>query len=98
MIQYEKIHVLQGIDVNKSNNSKECNICHYWYFIHKNFKYDSCLCNGCSDMMMKAVSFKDVAIIYIKGNAARINFYFMSKNDAINLLNNSNLNNKGVLL
>ena len=46
---------------------------------------------------MKAVSFKDVAIVTVKGNSYRINFSVMSRNDAINLLNNSVLNNKRVL-
>ena len=38
-------------------------------------------------MMMKAVSFNDVAVVSVKGNAYRTHFCFMSKNDAINLLN-----------
>ena len=46
---------------------------------------------------MKAVSFKDVTVVSVKGNTYRINFSFMSKNDAINSLNNSVLSNKGVL-
>ena len=46
---------------------------------------------------MKAVSFKDVAIVTVKGNSCRINFSVMSKNDTINLLNNSVLNSKRVL-
>ena len=32
MFYYNKIDVLEGIDINKSNKSKECMICHYWYF------------------------------------------------------------------
>ena len=32
MLQYEKNKVLEGSDINKSNKSKECIICHYWYF------------------------------------------------------------------
>ena len=47
---------------------------------------------------MKAISFKNVIIVYSKGNAYRAIFSFVTKNDAINLINNSNLNNKGVLL
>ena len=95
MLEYEKIDILERIDVNKSpNKSKECSICHYWYFLDKNFSCDSYLCNCCNDMMMKAVSFKDAATVYAKGNANRINFSFMNKNDVINLLNNSVLNNK----
>ena len=46
---------------------------------------------------MKAVSIKNLAIIYSKGNAYRVNFAFMTINDANNLINNSNLNNKGIL-
>ena len=53
--------------------------------------------NGCHDLIMKAVSFNDVAVISVRGNDHRIHFYFMSKNDAINFLNNSVLSNKGVL-
>ena len=47
--------------------------------------------------MMKAVTFNNVAVVSVEGNAYRIQFSFMSKNDAINLLNNSVLSNKGVL-
>ena len=83
--------------INHLINKKKCNICHYWYFLNKNFDYDPYLCNGCHDMMMKAVSFKDPTVVSGKGNTYRINFSFMSKNDAINLLNNSVLSNKAVL-
>ena len=48
--------------------------------------------------MQKAMSFNNAAIVYIKGNACRINFWHMSKDDAINILNGSNLVDKrGVL-
>ena len=40
MLEYERIAVSEGIDVNKSNKSKECGICHYWYFLDKNFTYE----------------------------------------------------------
>ena len=44
------------------------------------------------------MSFNDVATVYIKGSAYRINFWYMSKDDAINKMNGSNLiNKKGVL-
>ena len=44
--------------------------------------------------MQKAISFNNVAIIYVKGSAYRINFWHMSKNDAINIMNGSNLIDK----
>ena len=44
------------------------------------------------------MSFNDVAIIYVKGSIYRINFWYMSKDDAISIMNNSNLiDKKGVL-
>ena len=72
-------------------------ICHYWYFLDKNFTYELYHCSGCHDLMQKGVSFNNVAIVFVKGNNYRIHFCFMSKNDAINLVNNSVLSNKGVL-
>ena len=38
----------------KQVHQKECNICHYWYFLDKNFNYGPYLCNGCYDLMQKA--------------------------------------------
>ena len=44
------------------------------------------------------MSQNDVAIAYVKGSAYRIHFWYMSKNDPISLMNNSNLvDKKGVL-
>ena len=31
MLEYDRIDVSEGIDVNKTSLSKECDICHYWY-------------------------------------------------------------------
>ena len=39
MLQYERIEVSEGIDINKSDKSKECMICHYWYFKDIGCKY-----------------------------------------------------------
>ena len=44
--------------------------------------------------MQKAMNSNDVAIVYVKGNAYRIHFWYMRKDDAISIINNSNLNNK----
>ena len=35
----------EGIDIKKTHASKVCDICHYQYFLDKNFKYESYLCN-----------------------------------------------------
>ena len=98
MLEYNRIDISEGIDVNKANLSKGCELYHYWYFKDIGFKYEKYLCNGCHDLMQKAMSFNNVAIVYVKGSAYRINFWYMSKDDAINIMNGSNLIDKmGVL-
>ena len=90
MLEYDRTDISEGIDVNKTSSSKECDICHYWYFKDISSKYEPYLCNG-HDLMQKAMSFNDVAIIYVKGSAYRINFWYMNKDDAISTMNNSNI-------
>ena len=94
MVEYDRIDVLEVIDVDKTNASKECDICHYWYFKDISFRYESYLCNGCHDLMQRAISFNDVAIVYVKGSAYRIHFWYMSKDDAVSIMSNSNLIDK----
>ena len=98
MLEYSRIDISKGIDVNKTNVSKECDICHYWYFRDIGLKYEKYLCNGCHNLMQKAMSFNDVAIVYVKGNAYRIHFRYISKDDAIGIMNNSNLVDKKSVL
>ena len=43
------------------------------------------------------MSFNDAAVVSVKGNSYRIHFWFVTKDEAITLLNNSVLDNKGVL-
>ena len=95
-LECDRIDVSEGIDVNKASASKECDICHYLEDI--GLKYEPYLCNGCHDLIQKAMSFNDVAIVYVKGSAYRIIFWYMSKNDAISIMNNSNfVDKKGIL-
>ena len=89
MFQYNRIDISEGINIEKINASKEFKICHYLYFKDIGFKYEPHLCNGCHDLMQKAVSFDDVAIVYVKGSAYRIHFWYMNKDNAINIMNNS---------
>ena len=98
MLEYERIDISEGIDFNKKNLWKECDICHYWYFKDIGVTYESNLCNGCHDLMQKAMSFNNIAIVYVKESSYRIHFWYMNKDDAINIMNGSNLTDKrGVL-
>ena len=74
MLEYDRIDVSEGIDVNKTNASKECDIYHYWHFKDIGFKYEPYLCNGCHNLMQKAVSLNDVAVDYVKESASGIHF------------------------
>ena len=94
MLEYDRIDISQGIDINKTYASKECKICHYWYFKDIGFKCEPYLCNGCHGLMQKAISFNGVAIVYVKASSYRILFWYMSKDDVISIMNNSNLIDK----
>ena len=37
MLEYDRIDISEGTDVNNTNKSKEYMLCHYWYFLNKNF-------------------------------------------------------------
>ena len=48
--------------------------------------------------MQKAMSFNNISVVYVKESAYRINFCYVSKDDAIKIMNGSNLVDKmGVL-
>ena len=91
MLEYDGIVFSEGIDANKTGLSKECDICYFWYFKGIGFKHEPYLCDGCHDLMQKAMSFNNIAIVYVKRSAYRILFWYMSKDDPINIMNDSNL-------
>ena len=93
MPEYNRIDIF---DVNKTTTSKECHICHYRYFKDVGFKYEPNLCNCCHDLMQKAMSFNDVDIVYVKENACRIHFWYMSKDYPVSVMSNSNFVDKMV--
>ena len=99
MLEYDRIDLSEGIDVNKRNEtSRKCSLCQYYYLLNKNFNYQRNLCDGCHDISVKAINMQDIAIIYQDGNACRVNYMFMSKNDAFNLIKNSSIIDKKEVL
>ena len=57
-----------------------------YIIVYWNYKYEPYLCNGCHDFMQKAMNFNDVAIVSMKGNDYRINFWYIRRDDAINIM------------
>ena len=86
MPEYDRIDISEGIDVNNTNASNECDIYHYWCFKDIGFKYEPDLCNGCHYLMQKAMNLNDVAVVYVKRSAYRIHFCYMSKDDSISTM------------
>ena len=91
MLEYNRI------DINKTNKSKECMLCHCWYFLNKSFSYGAYLCDCYYNIMQKSIDFKNIAVVYVKGSAYRIYFLCMSKRKAKSLMANSNLIEMGIL-
>ena len=54
MLQYNKIDMSEGIDINKTSALKECMLCHYWYFEDVVYKFQPYVCNGCHAISMIA--------------------------------------------
>ena len=97
MLEYDRIDISEGIDINKcEETSRRCSLCKFYYFLDKNFSYGPFLCNGCFDMSLKAVSMQNLAIISHNGN--HYHFVFISKKDAYNLIKNATtIDKKGTL-
>ena len=97
MLEYDRIDISEALIQIKQVHQKSV-ILPLLVFSDKNFNYEPYLCNRCRDLMQKATSFKQFAIVSIKENDYRIHFWYMSKNDAIVLMTNSNLNDKNGIL
>ena len=39
MLHYDRIDVSEGNDINKTSESKECMLFHYWYFKDIGYKF-----------------------------------------------------------
>ena len=90
MLEYDRIDISEGIDINKcEETSKKCSLCKFYYFLDKNFSYGLFLCSGCYDMYLKAVSMQN-----LNGNHYRVNFAFISKKYAYNLIKNATIIDK----
>ena len=97
MIQCQKIDGSEGIDVNKTSASKECELSHYWFFKDVGFKFEKHVCNRCHDLLTMAHSLKNIAILSAKGATFRCILMGISKNEGLKRLNNSVTYDRGVL-
>ena len=87
MLRHQKIDVSEGIDVNKTSASKECELCHYWFFKDVGFKFEEHVCNKCRDLLTMAHSLKNIAILSVRGNTFKCILMGISKNEGLKRLN-----------
>ena len=96
-VAVRKIDISEEIDVKKSSLSKYCELCHYWYFKDVGFRFEPHVCNKCHDVLMTAHELKNIAVLSVGGADFRCIFCGISREEAVNRLNNSVLENKGVV-
>ena len=94
ILYFDRVDVSEGIDVNKTSEWKECDICHYWYFLNKELKFQSYVYNRCHDLLMMSMNLSGISILNIKGADYHCIFNRMSKSEAMNLLQNIDLTEK----
>ena len=97
MLQYEEISASERIDVNETSASKECELCHYLFFNDVGFRFEEHVCNKCHDLLMTAYELKNIATLSVRGTAFRCILWSISRNEGLKRVNNSVLEDKGVL-
>ena len=83
MLKYEKIYSSEGIDVNKTNTSKECELCSHCFFGDVGFKFEEHACNRCDDLLTMTHSLKNIVILRAKRVTFRCLLMGISVNKAL---------------
>ena len=97
MLYYDnRIDLSEEIDIAKSNNNKECIVCHYWFFNH-GLKFQDYICNGCHDLRMVRLNISDMDVITVKSVDYRCIVHDISKSEAILLIEKSVLDHRGYI-
>ena len=96
MLYHDRIAVRKGIDLAKTNNSKECMICHYWS-CNRGFEFQDYICNGYHDLTIFCLNISDIAINNVKNVDYRFIIHDINKSEAINLLEESVFEDRGYI-
>ena len=94
MLYFDRIDIFERIDINKTSASKERDICHYWYFLNKGFKFQPNVSNRCHDLIMISMKLSDIAITKMKNTDYRCIITGISKSIAMKLLDYVDLTKK----
>ena len=86
MLYYDRTDFSEGTDIHETSVSKDCNGCHYWYFLNYIFKFQPNVFNRCHDLFMMSINLSDIAILNIKGSDNCCFISLISKHEAIKLM------------
>ena len=91
MLNYDRIGIFEDIHINKTSNSHESKICHYWYFFKITFSYQPLVCNGYQNIIQRSTDFNDVVIAIVKENDYKICCWSMRERNAVSIMKNPDL-------
>ena len=80
-MEYDRTDVSEGIDIDKTSNSHEFIIYHYWCLLKINFGYQPLVCNVCHNLLERMWTFltwqllKKVIIELIFGVCVKMKLY-----------------------
>ena len=94
ILYFDRLDISERIYINKTSASKECDICHYWYFLNKWFKFQSYVSYSCHDLLIMSMNSSNVAILTIKNTDYRCVVTGISKSETIKILQNIDLSEK----
>ena len=83
MLYFDRIYVSEGNELIKQIQ-----------VLNLSFKFQPNVCNRCHDLLMMSMNRSDIAILNIKGSDYRSHISLISKNEAINLMQNPDLTEK----
>ena len=74
--------------------NRKSDICQYWYFLNKGFKFQPYVCNRCHDLLIMSMNLSGIFILKIKSADYYCIITGISKSEALNLLQNIDLTEK----
>ena len=92
MLYFDRIDFSELINVNDTNASKNCDICHCWVFLDKGFEFQPSVLNRCHDVLMMPINLNYIAILNICG--VDYHCFINGISEVINVLQNANLSEK----
>ena len=93
MLYFQTTNVSKKIHVNTSA-SKECDILTIRFFLNYSFKFQPNVCNRCYHLLVMSTNLSNIAILNIGSSDYPCIINLISKNEAINLMQNADFTRK----